>query len=155
MTDIREAGKNDAPILISLMHAAFRNTQPPSSALLETEELVAGKLESGEEQAAVATVEGRAVGMVRFHWEEEALYFFRLSVSPDAQGQGIGRTLLAWLEQQALERGKRALTCRVRMEIERNVRLYQKAGFQIVKQEIVERSGTQGIPTAYMRKQLV
>lgn len=92
--------------------------------------------------------------MVRFQFKEDALYFFRLSVDPEVQGKGVGRALLTWLEEHAKAHGKNALMCRVRMEIEKNVRLYLNAGFQITAQEIVERPNTPLIPTAYMQKNL-
>lgn len=154
MITIREATKEKAAIITELMHEAFRRTAPPSSALLETVETVREGLEKGEEQAAIATIEGKAVAMVRFQVKEDEVYFFRLSVDPGQQGKGIGGRLLAWLEEYAIAHGKRALTCRVRMEIEKNVSLYLKAGFQITSQEIVERPNTPLIPTASMRKLL-
>lgn len=60
MIEIHEATKEDAAIITSLMHDAFRRTFPPSSALLETEENIREQLENGQEQAAIAVYEGRA-----------------------------------------------------------------------------------------------
>jgi len=154
MIEIQKATAEDAAVITSLMHEAFRQTVPPSSALLETVESVRRQMETGQEQAALATRQGRAVGMVRFQLQPEALYFFRLSVNPKEQGKGIGRALLTWLEQYAREQGKRAVACRVRMEIEKNVRLYLNAGFHITGQDIVERPNTPKIPTASMQKNL-
>ncbi|MBY0053766.1 MULTISPECIES: GNAT family N-acetyltransferase [Brevibacillus] len=78
--------------------------------------------------------------------------FFRLSVDPSRQGRGIGRSIIRWLEAWAAQNGKAALTCRVRMEMEANMRLYRSEGFVVTQEEIVQREGTTGIPTAHMRK---
>ncbi|WP_183192789.1 GNAT family N-acetyltransferase [Brevibacillus nitrificans] len=154
MITIKMAAADEAHTITRLMHEAFRHTTPPSSSLLETAEQVHQQLASGNELAAIALQNDEPAGMVRFQLKGDDLYFFRLSVDPGQQGKGIGRMLLEGLEQYAVEHGIKALTCRVRMEIEKNVRMYTSAGFQITKREIVERAGTEGIPTAYMKKEL-
>lgn len=51
------------------------------------------------------------VAMVRFKLSTQGIYFFRLSVIPEKQGQGL---LLAKLEQFALSNGKTNSQCKVR-----------------------------------------
>ncbi|KZE51487.1 hypothetical protein AV540_00495 [Brevibacillus parabrevis] len=152
--NIRMAKAEDAAILTALMHAAFKTTVPPSSALLETAEAVAKRLTDEKEQAGICWEGECPVGMVRFQWTEDSLYFYRLSVDPDHHGKGIGRSIIRWLHELADANGKAALTCRVRMEMEGNMRLYQSEGFILTQKEIVQREGTPGIPTAHMRKQV-
>ncbi|MED1721549.1 hypothetical protein [Brevibacillus parabrevis] len=38
--------------------------------------------------------------------------------------------------------------------MEGNMRLYQSEGFVLTREEIVQREGTPGIPTAHMRKRV-
>lgn len=108
----------------------------------------------GREQAAIAFWNEAAAGMVRFQCKKEELYFYRLCVDPNQQGRGIGRELLRWLEEHARREGMSSLACRVRMEIEKNMRLHISAGFTITHRELVEREGTLGIPTATMKKRI-
>ena len=61
---------------------------------------------------------------MRFRIANEALEFFRLAVVPDARGQGIADALLGWLEVTAEREGVTSLTCPVRMNVTRNLRLY-------------------------------
>lgn len=151
--NMRIASAKDAPILTSLMHAAFQAAVPPSSALSETVEDVATQLAEGREQAAICW-EGRSSGRdgAVFSGKLTRFTFFRLSVDPSRQGRGIGRSIIRWLEAWAAQNGKAALTCRVRMEMEANMRLYRSEGFVVTQEEIVQREGTTGIPTAHMRK---
>ncbi|WP_429779664.1 GNAT family N-acetyltransferase [Brevibacillus agri] len=67
----------------------------------------------------------------------------------------MGRSIIRWLEAWAAQNGKAALTCRVRMEMEANMRLYRSEGFVVTQEEIVQREGTTGIPTAHMRKTIL
>ncbi|ELK39464.1 GNAT family acetyltransferase [Brevibacillus agri BAB-2500] len=150
--NMRIASAKDAPILTSLMHAAFQAAVPPSSALSETVEDVATQLAEGRTSGHL--LEGRSSGRdgAVFSGKLTRFTFFRLSVDPSRQGRGIGRSIIRWLEAWAAQNGKAALTCRVRMEMEANMRLYRSEGFVVTQEEIVQREGTTGIPTAHMRK---
>lgn len=64
--NMRIASAKDAPILTSLMHAAFQAAVPPSSALSETVEDVATQLAEEREQAAICWEDDHPAGMVRF-----------------------------------------------------------------------------------------
>ncbi|CAN7765697.1 GNAT family N-acetyltransferase [Paenibacillus sp. LjRoot153] len=50
-----------------------------------------------------------------------SLYFYRLSVSPEARGKGIAKSILNWLEEYAKKHGKSEIVCRVRMSIPKNI----------------------------------
>ena len=67
---------------------------------------------------------GAVIGCVRFRIANEAVEFFRLAVVPDARGRGIADALLGWLEVTAEREGVTSLTCSVRMNVTRNLRLY-------------------------------
>lgn len=77
-------------------------------------------------------VVGNAVLLHRRNSTQARIY--SLIVHPDCQGRGIARTLLDSVECAAMARGCRALCLEVRADNAPALRLYQKAGFQVVRQ---------------------
>jgi ribosomal protein S18 acetylase RimI-like enzyme len=147
------AQPQDAATVHNLMLQAFsvyRDSVPPSSALDETIESITQSLKQGKE-AVILYVEDSPVAMARFTLEEASLYFYRLSVIPAFQGKGMAKRLIQWLETYAKERGKESLSCKVRMNVSRNIALYESIGFYIEETEIVHREGVD-IPVANMKK---
>lgn len=138
---IISATKNDAPIIHNLMIQAFmayKNEVPPSSALEETIQSISTALHNGE-QAFVGYMDDKPVGIVRFHVKEDYVYFFRLSVIPEKQGQGIAKELLKSLEAYALEQEKLIIKCKVRMTVPKNIALYHSIGYKIYAEETLAR----------------
>ena len=90
---IKIAETADALLLHDLMIQAFmqyKEEVPPSSALEETVQSISTALDDGE-QALISSIDEEPVGMVRFRVKEDCLYFYRLSVIPEKQGQGIAK----------------------------------------------------------------
>lgn len=135
------AKTTDAPIIHDLMIQAFtayKNEVPPSSALEETIQSVSKALHN-DEQAFISYMNATPVGMVRFHIKENCVYFYRLSVIPEKQGQGIAKELLKSLETYALEQEKSIVKCKVRMAAPKNIALYHSIGYKIYDEEILSR----------------
>jgi len=154
---IRLAAVEDAQTLHRVMLSAFeeyRYADIPSSALNETEASIREALQSGREQALLYFRYGVPLGMVRFTIAENALYFFRLSVIPEARGQGIAKALLAWLERYAGEQGLKEIWCRVRVSVPRNIELYQSVGFAVTKEEVVINANGHPVKTVVMKKKI-
>lgn len=139
---IREATPADADTVYALMMMAFeeyRTATPPSSALDETEESVQEALSSGAESAAILYEDDTATAMVRFKYDGEAIYFFRLSVVPNRRRRGYARQLVKWIETQGVAKGMKISRCKVRQSVQNNLVLYQNMGYEIVDQELVVR----------------
>lgn len=107
----------------------------PSSALVETkatieQELLVGVLMYG------ATRDERLVGVVKATRLGNHVYFSRLAVLPEFQGQGIASTLVKFVEQFAKKEQITIVRCKVRKSEEDNIRLYKKLGFYIAKEEV-------------------
>lgn len=139
--EIKLANVSDAPIIHELMIKAFskyKDVVPPSSALEETVESVTTALME-QEMGAIAYVEEQPVGMVRFTISEDELYFFRLSVIPEKQGQGIAKKLVNYLEKYAKNKGIPTLKCKVRMMLPKNIHLYHSIEFRVSGEEIVHK----------------
>ncbi len=81
-----------------------------------------------EEDGCVA---GNAVLLYRRNSLQARLY--SIAVHPSYQGRGIARALLAHAECAAGERGCRVLSLEVRSDNAPALRLYRKAGFQLMR----------------------
>jgi GNAT superfamily N-acetyltransferase len=144
VVEIREADAGDAEVVHALMMEAFeeyRAAVPPSSALDETVESVRAALESGSESAAILYEDGIPGAMVRFRYDEDAIYFFRLSVLPARRKRGYARQLVQWIEQRGWSKGLAISRCRVRQSVHRNLILYENMGYEIKDQELIVRPG--------------
>lgn len=141
--EMKLAKVSDAPIIHELMMKAFdeyKNEIPPSSALNETVQSITDALNNGE-QSLIGFIDNVPVAMVRFLFKEEGLYFFRLSVIPEKQGQGIAKKLLQTLEKYAIQNRIPAIFCKVRMNVQRNIQLYESLGYTMTDEETINRNG--------------
>src|SRR5258706_11653576 len=72
-----------------------------------------------------------------------------IAVSPNRQGLGLGRRLLAFAETEALRRGYREIRLYTHQTMVENQRLYASIGY-----EETERGSEAGYDRVYMRKRL-
>ncbi|MBP1969848.1 ribosomal protein S18 acetylase RimI-like enzyme [Virgibacillus natechei] len=146
---------SDAPIIHNLMIKAFmeyKNEIPPS-ALEETVQSVSDAFKKGE-KSLIAYEENNPVGMVRFQLKNESLYFYRLSVIPEKQGEGIGKKILKSLEDYANKFGVSTILCKVRMTVPKNMQLYSSIGYVVYDEEVVHKPNGINIKVASMKKEL-
>ena len=131
---IEIATVSDAAELLALQKLAYRSEAeiyndlnlPP---LIQTLE---GMEEDFRNQFFLkAVMEGRIIGSVRAHAEEEVCYIGRLIVHPDFQSRGIGTKLMNEIER-VFDRCKR-FELFTGERSERNLYLYQKLGYRIFK----------------------
>lgn len=116
-----------------LTQLAFRDydrLDPPSGAVRETEAMVRDDLERGG--GAIARLEDRAVGCLRFERLADHLHVRRLAVDPAQQNQGIGTRLMQWAHDYARSLGYTEVRIGVRAQLPGNIRLYQRLGYRIV-----------------------
>ena len=115
-----------------LIRAAFAAqscaTRPPSSALRETGDSIAAKIEAGGGIGAFDR--GEFVALALWLIAEGALHIGRLSVLPSWRGRGLARALVAGCEKEAKERGLKRMSLRVRLELPENERLFERYGFK-------------------------
>ena len=129
----------DVDSILHIMLQAFekyRTEEAPSSALYETADMITEEIHNGE-LTLIGYVDGQEAAMVRFKVKDGFLYFYRLSVLPAFQGKGLAKELLAFLEQYAKEQHIPEIRCKVRMNVPRNMKLYQSIGYSINKEETV------------------
>ena len=108
---LRTAVPEDAPEIVTVVHAAFRARRPvdpPPTALLESDETIAATITDGE--AVVAVLDGRIVGTVMIDFGGTQLpplddsatppaLLERVSVHPDVQGLGIAAAMVLVLSR--------------------------------------------------------
>ncbi|MFA8437397.1 GNAT family N-acetyltransferase [Pueribacillus sp. YX66] len=154
--EIKFAEVSDASMIHDIMIKAFmeyKDEVPPSSALEETVQTVFGALKNGE-QCLISYIDNQPVAMVRFQLKEEGLYFYRLSVIPEKQGQGVAKKILSSLEDYAIEKGVTKLLCKVRMTVPKNIKLYSSIGYEIFDEEVVHKPNGSDIKVVSMMKRL-
>lgn len=150
------ADLTDASIIHNIMMQAYeeyRKETPPSSALDETISSIEKSLKENE-QAFLYYHDYSAVGTVRFQVHKEQLYFSRLAVIPSYRGQKIASSLIQALEKYARKQQIPYISCKVRMEVKRNIKLYQSLGFHILETEMLPKPNGISIPVATMLKKL-
>jgi predicted N-acetyltransferase YhbS len=121
----------DCRAVAALIRLAFgaqsAPTDPPASALRETDATVAAHLAAGG--GAVACVGDRIVGSVMWEPKDGGLYLQRLAVAPAWRVRGIARALVAATEAAA----RLALVARLhlgtRLVLLDNRRLFASCGF--------------------------
>ena len=98
----------------------------------DTERLITDDIEPPERLLFVATTEGTVIGFaeaVPDSTDEALAHLYRIYVTPEYWGRGIGSTLLAHIETHLNERGFDRLELSVIAENEVGVSFYEKHGF--------------------------
>jgi len=151
------AQAKDASVIHNVMLQSFKEYEhatPPSSALSETVESIEQAMKKGE-HAFIGYIDEQPVAMVRFTLSAQGINFFRLSVIPEKQGQGLAKALIEELEQFARMNGKTISECKVRMSVPRNIELYRSLGYVVTKEEKGENRNGISLAIATMEKQLI
>ena len=121
----------DAEAVAALIRAVFGAIDPPlappPSAVRETGESVAGKIEGGG--GAVAEAGDVLVGAVLWEVRDGGLYIGRLSVDPAWRRRGVAQALVRLAEQAAQTAGQPRLHLGVRLALPGNRALFASLGF--------------------------
>jgi len=145
---IEQAVPGDAPELLVLQRACWVQeavSNPDLAvveipALVETLEEMTERIRDPEVHLAVVRRGGRMIGSVSGRLEDDVWWISRLMVAPDAQGGGVGRSLL----EHVLAAAPAAATSYALYTgagSERNLRFYKKAGFRL-RPDLVGPRGT-------------
>jgi ribosomal protein S18 acetylase RimI-like enzyme len=136
--DIEKAEVSDAKEILTLQKLAYRSeaelySDHGISPMIQTLAEILGQFNRQEFLKAV--IDSKIVGSVRAYSKQDTCYIGRLIVHPDFQNRGIGTTLMKEIE--AMFRSCRRFELFTGMKSERNIRFYQKLGFQIFRSEPV------------------
>jgi predicted N-acetyltransferase YhbS len=138
---LRAATAADAAAIAATIAASFEQyrgkLEPESGAFRETAESIAAEL-ARESGAIVAERNGRMIGCVMVKLEEDDLYFGRLSVVPEARGEGIARRLVEAVEDEARRRELAGVRLGVRIVLVENQQLFSSMGYVETSREAHE-----------------
>ena len=134
-----QASKVDLPEILKLQYQAYQSEAkllnsydiPP---LRQTLSDLETEMAEGLIFLKVLAPDGAVIGSVRGRIEAGTLYVGKLIVRPDMQGQGIGTKLLAEIERVCPHERCELFTS---SRSEKNIRLYQRAGYHIYKRQEV------------------
>ena len=134
--ELREAKASDAAAICHLIRQAYAKWVPligrePKPMTADYEVAVLRHrfdllLSNGQLAALIETVD-----------EGERLLIENLAVAPDFQRQGFGRLLLTHAEQLARSLGKSYVRLYTNQRFVENIRLYERLGYQIDREEDV------------------
>ncbi len=129
--------------LLQLLHAAFASQEdridPPSSLHRLDPELIAEK--AAQEQLFLAIDRDTLLGCVFVKMMPAAMYVGKLAVSPEHQGQGIGRRLMQMVEDFACLNGRSRLELETRIELTENHETFAALGYVKVAEHAHEGYG--------------
>jgi len=134
---LRSLEMGDAEPAAALIRTAFaaqpQATDPPSSALRETADSIAGWIAAG---GGTCLMRGAAI-VALLLWDERdgGLYCGRLAVDPAERGRGLARLLVAAAARAPRRRGLPRLHVRVRLALTGNIRLFENCGFREVRRD--------------------
>jgi len=138
---LRAATATDAASIAATIAASFEQyrgkLEPESGAFRETAEGIAAEL-ARESGAIVAERNGRMIGCVMVKLIEDDLYFGRLSVVPEARGEGIARRLVEAVEDEARRRELAGVRLGVRIVLTENQQLFSSMGYVEISREAHE-----------------
>ncbi|AKD58602.1 GCN5 family acetyltransferase [Spirosoma radiotolerans] len=139
LNPISTATEQDIPALVSLVNSAYRGDSSRKGWTTEADLL--GGVRTSEESlremfqnpnALILKYEDadHLLGCVYLEAKGNDLYLGMLTVSPDAQANGIGKQLLTAAEQLAVERKCRAITMTVITVRHELIAWYERRGYQ-------------------------
>ena len=134
MTSIRPAVAADSPAVPALAIAAFeryteRIGRPAMPMTLDYATAIADhKVWLAEAERTPAPGAG-LLGFVLLEEQADALLLDVIAVSPEAQGQGVGSTLLAFVEEQAQARGYSRIVLYTHEKMTENLAYYPRHGY--------------------------
>jgi len=148
MSSVRPARPPDAGTVREVVHAAYqryvaRIGKPPGPMLDDYPQRIA------DGQVWVLEDDGAIAGVLVLEERPDGFLLDNIAVSPDRQGSGFGRTLIAFAETEARRRGWRDIQLYTHALMTENQALYRRVGF-------VETAHVQekGFDRVYMTKRL-
>ncbi len=102
-----------------------------------------------EQEVYVAANEGTIIGILVLKPDDKGVLLDNVAVSPDAQGQGLGKRLVDFAERRTAELGYTEIELYTHELMTENVGMYQKWDY-----EIYRRVREKGYDRIYMRKDL-
>jgi ribosomal protein S18 acetylase RimI-like enzyme len=147
--DLRLATHDDLPAVEGIVHAAYAHYVPrmgrePGPMLDDYAALIA------EGRVHVLDQGGTVQGILVLIPQDDAMLLDNIAVAPGAQGQGLGRRMLAFAEHVARQAGYGAIKLYTHEAMTENIGLYSRIGYSET-----HRVEEKGLRRVYMLKHLL
>jgi GNAT superfamily N-acetyltransferase len=134
--ELRQAMATDAAAIRELTRAAYAKWVPligrePKPMTANYEEALA------RHRFDLAHIDGTLAALIETIREADHLLVENVAVSPDFQGRGLGRKLMAHAEVLACELGYREIRLYTNQRFVENIELYRKLGYRVDREEAV------------------
>jgi ribosomal protein S18 acetylase RimI-like enzyme len=134
--DLRQATATDAGAIRELTRQAYAKWVPligrePKPMTADYDEAVA------RHRFDLLYVDGTLAALIETIREADHLLVENVAVSPDFQGRGLGRKLMAHAEVLAGELGYREIRLYTNQRFVENVELYRKLGYRVDREEVL------------------
>lgn len=132
--DIRLATAADVPAVQAVTDAAFHpyieriGVAPAPMEADHAAEVAAGRV--------YVTGDPRVVGVLTLVPHEDHLFLDSVAVHPEAAGQGVGRRLLAFVDERARALGLPEVRLYTNAKMWENRRLYPRYGYELVERRV-------------------
>jgi GNAT superfamily N-acetyltransferase len=135
--ELRQAVPEDAPAIRALTREAYAKWVPligrePWPMTSDYEEALR------KHRFDLLYADGRLVALIETIREVDHLLIENVAVLPSFQGRGFGRRLIARAEQLAAEAGFDKVKLYTNRRFEENIRLYQRLGYRLDREEEFE-----------------
>ena len=133
---IRKASLDDVKAISALTDAAYAKYIPligrqPQPMTADYSRMIV------ENSIWLLHAEDRLVGVLVLIYEPDNVLIYSVAIKPEYQKQGLGRRLLAWAEQQAVQDGYKSIRLYTNERFEDNILLYKHLGYQEIGKEPV------------------
>ena len=131
---IRRASGDDVEAIEALTNAAYAKFVPrlgrkPLPMSADYPKMVAAQ------GVWVVCLSHAPVGVLVLTLEPESMLIYSVAVSPEHQGRGLGRRLLMWAEQQALDENRDLIRLYTNARMDENIALYRRLGYEELRRE--------------------
>lgn len=128
-TAIRRASADDIETIAALTNAAYAKYVPrlgrkPLPITADYRKVLE------DHDVWVVCLSQAPVGVVVLTLEPEAMLVYSVAVDPEQQGRGLGRRLLMWAEQQALDQDREVIRLYTNARMQENIALYRRLGYE-------------------------
>jgi len=146
---LRRASLADAETIAALTDAAYAKYVPrlgrkPQPMTADYRQMVQ------EHSVWLLCLGDQSIGVLVLIHEPDQALVYSVAVSPEHQGQGRGRYLLAFAEEQAQLEGYRSIRLYTNALMEKNIALYRRLGYEETRREEYL-----GSTLVHMAKQLI
>ncbi|MBV7332709.1 GNAT family N-acetyltransferase [Chloroflexi bacterium TSY] len=125
---IRQASASDVEWLADCTRAAYQKYVPLLGREPEPMTLDYGQALDLYE-TAIAEESGERVGLLLMNYDNAGALIYSVAVMPEWQGQGVGKFLLQWAEERAVDHGCDCIRLYTNERMEENLALYRRYGY--------------------------